>query len=125
HENTVQWRWRWLYVTAQLRLTVPSQEPETVLLCDPRTGHLIQRLNFPAMPPQLRLDWCFDPVPALLPRFGRLILPPEKPEPFIRVAEYGMLVACGRQAWGLRAYRPTNSDQGATPRLAPSPMPLR
>lgn len=123
--TAVEWRWRWLFVTAQVRLMFGGNEPGTVLICDRRTGQVMQRLNFPAMPPQMGLQCRFDPIPAVVPRFSRIILPPDRWEPVVHIFEQGMAVERGGQAWGLRAYTATRSDQAGTHDLPPASAPPR
>jgi hypothetical protein len=101
--RTVQWQWRWLFMTAQLRLTFPSGGGDlSVLVCDPRTGRLAQRLSFPLAVPSAALRCRFDLLPAVMPQLSRLLLPSEEPDIAVQVSECGMIVESNGQAWVLK-----------------------
>jgi hypothetical protein len=77
-------------------LTLPAEEQLgagfPVLLCDCKTGKLVQRLNLPAGEPRL---W-------LRPKGARK---QEEERPTVAVTPGGLVILRGNQAWGLTSLR--------------------
>src|SRR5262249_55402141 len=62
-----------------------------VLICDPRTGNLVQRLNFPVDVPRVGVRWVSAPRPAPM-------------RPAVAISSQGLVALLGRSAWGLAGY---------------------
>src|SRR5262249_9804056 len=103
--QTVRIDLRWLTWSAQASLTLlPETQPNgyfPILFCDPKTGQLIQRLNFPpAAPEPLAMN---DPVlsPSLLPKFRCRRLRFEGAEVPVQFFSGALAVVVGDKAYAL------------------------
>jgi hypothetical protein len=89
--EAVQFRFQWPLGAAEIQVTLPQQSRPggyyPVLLCEARTGELVERLNFR----------------AAAPRF--LVQPFSTPEPdlAVRLSDRGLAVVLDGKAWGLTA----------------------
>jgi outer membrane protein assembly factor BamB len=121
----VQWRLRWLVITALVRFTFPpAAEPEDclwVLACDPGTGQRLQTLRFPAAPLKAHWEYRFQPVPDLAPRFTRKRLKDKESELAVQISGEGVTVELAGKAWGLQTYANAvgapASGEASAPRL--------
>ena len=74
-----------------------------MVCCDPKSGRVVERLNFQAALPRLSARfWSGDGI-ALLPEIdaGRVLTPAPWPE--VQLCSSGFVVAFGRRVWGLRS----------------------
>jgi outer membrane protein assembly factor BamB/tetratricopeptide (TPR) repeat protein len=112
--HAAQWRLRWLFASAQLRLSpAPAAEPErslAVFICDPRTGRLLQRLNFSAAAERATWCWAVDSSLALFPQLSRRFVTLPESAPALQISERGIMMEWQEQAWGLRASRSSPLD---------------
>jgi len=118
----VQWQARWLFGTIRVRFTTPPAagpgKDFPLLVCDPRTGQLMQRLNFPAAAPHACLDGRWDTVAALLPQLSCRVSEIEDAAPTVHVSKNALTVSWDGQASGLAAAArelPPPSESGTSP----------
>jgi outer membrane protein assembly factor BamB/tetratricopeptide (TPR) repeat protein len=93
----------WLGLSAGVRITLPVEERPgvgfPVLLYDPPTGRLLQRLNFALPGPGWQPDVTRSGGLAVLPRLG--VGRERGEEPFVSVSDRGLTVAVNGQVWAL------------------------
>jgi hypothetical protein len=103
----VRWQVRWP-LAGEVRLTVPrpsgSAEVLPILVYDPPSGRLQERLNFPAPPGELIFGYRPYVVSGLVPRISRRAATLPESVPAVQVTERGVLVAWRGRAWGLTEY---------------------
>jgi outer membrane protein assembly factor BamB len=112
--HAAQWQLRWLFATAQVRLSPAlAAEPErslAVFICDPRTGRPLQSLNFAAAAQRVSWHWSWDSSLALVPQFSRTFLALPQSTPVLQISERGILLEWLGQAWSLKGYHSSPLD---------------
>jgi len=101
--HSVLWQLRWLFATAQLRLSRPPGDALAVLFCEPQTGQLVQRVNLVVAAPRLDLQCRYHPVPAVVPRVRYQSLALEQSELAVQFCHEGMIIEWGGNTWGLNS----------------------
>jgi outer membrane protein assembly factor BamB len=94
-------RWTWLFHSLDLCITAPQGDYFPVLALDPKTGTLVQRLNFRAPAPRMVLHGNWHTGLSLVPQVYREGLAQQDPEPVLQVCGRGFALALGSEAWGL------------------------
>jgi hypothetical protein len=93
-----RFQFRWLCVTVQWRLSVPT-EGWPALCLDPATGQVVQRLNFAAEPPRSWLEWARRPGFAMVPSLGVDRAGRGGPGPAVQRSGSGLLAGGAGEVW--------------------------
>jgi outer membrane protein assembly factor BamB len=95
---------RWLAAALELTVTFPPEgrpgRGVPVLLLDPQSGRVIQRLNFAPPVPRAQGRLAFDEEPAAVP--GLAIECAAADGPIVRLTREGLIVGWDSKAWALR-----------------------
>ena len=93
----------WFNQHLSLNLTLPPQEHGQpsfpVVVCDPKTGRLTQRLNFSNLRPLMTVQCSPNPPIDLLPYLWIDRWQPSRMSPTVHMMERGMVIAANREMW--------------------------
>jgi hypothetical protein len=99
-----RFRFRWLSGTVQWErdLSLDGHGGFPVVCCDPKSGRVVQRLNFQAAPPRLSARFRGGDGITFLPEIDAATVLAPDPWPDVQLCGSGLVAAFGRRVWGLR-----------------------